>query len=75
MVDIKEILQLSVPEKMQLVDTIWDSIEAESKASEIPLPEWQIEEINRRLDDLESDRSKTHTWDEVKAYPNFKISD
>ena len=73
MVDIKEILQLSVPEKIQLVDTIWDSIEAESKASEIPLPEWQIEEINRRLDDLEAGKSKTYSWKEVKAYVNKNL--
>ena len=75
MVDVKEILQLSVPERMRIVDTIWDSIEAESNAAKIPLPEWQIEEINRRLDDIESGKSKTYTWEEVKAYVNFKISD
>ena len=68
MVDVKEILQLSITEKIQLVDTAWDSIEAESKAGKIPLNEWQIEEINRRLDDIDSGKSRTYTWEEVKSY-------
>ena len=68
MVDIKEILQLSVAERMQIVDSIWESIEAESTVAETPLPEWQIEEINRRIDDFESGKTKTYTWEEVKEF-------
>jgi putative addiction module component (TIGR02574 family) len=68
MVDVKEILQLSMEEKIQIVDSIWDSIELEQNDTKIPLPEWQVEEINRRLEDFELGKSKTYTWEEVKAY-------
>ncbi len=67
MINEKEILSLSVAEKINLVDKIWESIEAESK-KDLPIPEWQIEEINRRLDEIESGKTKMYTWEDVKAY-------
>lgn len=67
MINEKEILNLTVAQKLDLVDKIWDSIENESQGL-IPIPEWQIEEINRRLDEIEAGKSKMYTWNEVKAY-------
>jgi putative addiction module component (TIGR02574 family) len=67
MINEKEILSLSVAEKIDLIDKMWDSIESESN-NKIPIPEWQIEEINRRLDELEAGKTKMYTWEEVKAY-------
>ena len=66
MIDVGEILKLSKDEKVQLIDVIWESIESGQK--EIPIPEWQIEEINKRLANIESGKSKSYTWDEVKAF-------
>ncbi len=47
---IHEILSLSVPERIQLVEDIWDSIAAVPEALE--LTEAQKVELDRRLDDL-----------------------
>ena len=66
MIDVGEILKLSKDEKVQLIDVIWESIESGHK--EIPIPEWQIEEINKRLANIDSGKSKSYTWDEVKAF-------
>jgi putative addiction module component (TIGR02574 family) len=67
MVDIKEILELSVPEKIILVETIWDSI-AQNPTSPLKIPESHKEEILRRYEDYKAGNQKTYTWDEVKAY-------
>lgn len=45
--DIPEIKQLSVPEKILLVEDLWDSIAAE--ASAVPVPPSHLAEIERRL--------------------------
>ena len=66
MIDVAEILKLSKNEKVQLIDVIWESIETEN--GEIPIPEWQIDEINKRLIDIESGKLETYTWDEVQAF-------
>ncbi len=67
MINEKEILSLTVAEKIDLVDKIWESIEEESKNG-LPIPEWQTEEINRRLDEIEQGKTKMYSWEEVKAY-------
>lgn len=45
MEDVKEILKLSLDEKISLVETIWNNIESDSSVSEVPSPEWQIKDL------------------------------
>ena len=45
--DIPELANLSVPEKILLVEDIWDSIAAEE--SQVPVPEAHKRELDRRL--------------------------
>jgi len=45
--DIPEITQLSTPEKILLVEDLWDSIASEESA--VPVPQSQMEELDRRL--------------------------
>lgn len=45
-------LKLSVEERLQLVEEIWDSIAAAQEA--VPLAQAQIEELERRKADLEA---------------------
>lgn len=45
--DIPGIDQLSVPEKILLVEDIWDSITANQ--SDVPIPESHVQELERRL--------------------------
>lgn len=47
-----EILELSVAERIRLVEDIWDSIAAEP--DELPLTDSERQELDRRLADQES---------------------
>jgi putative addiction module component (TIGR02574 family) len=62
---ISAILKLSVAERLQLVEDIWDSIAAEPGA--ITLSQEQREELDRRLADHEANPGAGRSWDEVRA--------
>jgi len=54
--------QLSVSERLQLVEELWDSIDDE----QIPIPEWHLKELERRLADLEAHPEASIPWEEVR---------
>ncbi len=56
---------LSVPERIQLVEDLWDSIAA--SAEEVPLTAAQREELDRRLDEFERDPDSGRPWPEVRS--------
>jgi len=58
------IFDLSPSEKLQLVQDLWDDLAAEPE--EIPIHEWQKEELKRRRANLERNPSSGVTWKEVK---------
>jgi putative addiction module component (TIGR02574 family) len=58
------ILDLSPPEKLQLVEDIWDDLAA--TPSEVPVYEWQKEELARRKANLMSKPATSLSWDEIK---------
>lgn len=62
---VAEILALPVEDRVRLVEAIWDSISAVPDA--LPLTEWQKEELDRRLDDLEKNPHAGSTLEEVFA--------
>ncbi|MDQ3606277.1 MAG: addiction module protein [Gemmatimonadota bacterium] len=62
---ITDILKLSVAERIQLVEDIWDSIAAEPDALELSAE--QRSELDRRLADQEANPGAGRSWDEVKA--------
>jgi len=45
--DIHEITKLSTPEKILLVEDIWDSIASDE--SDVPVPQSHMKELDRRL--------------------------
>jgi putative addiction module component (TIGR02574 family) len=57
--------KLSVPERIQLVEDLWDSVAAESPA--LPLSEDEIAELKRRLDELDRNPEVGILWEQVKA--------
>lgn len=59
-----DILQLSVAERIQLVEDIWDSILATPE--KLPVTEAQRRELDRRLDAHRQDPTATMPWSEVK---------
>ena len=55
--------RLSVSEGIQLVEDLWDSIAVGS--ADVPLIAGEIQELHRRLDDLEANPGASVPWDEV----------
>lgn len=60
-----ELLKLSVPERIQLAEDLWDSIAAEPDA--LPLTDAQRAEIKRRLAGHDRDPESAIPWEEVRA--------
>ena len=57
--------RMTVSERLQLLDAIWDSIPDAPEALE--LPEWQREELTRRLAAADADPSGGVSWEDLKA--------
>ena len=63
-IPIEDIRRLSVAERIQLVEDIWDTIAMSHE--EVPLTEAQRAELDRRLDEHSQDPSKGRSWDAVR---------
>jgi len=61
---IREILKLSVSERIQLVEEIWDSIAAHPER--LPVTGAQKAELDRRLADYRANPGQGRTWEEVR---------
>src|ERR1043166_6639342 len=62
--------KLSIPDRILLVEEIWDSIAEENQAFE--LTQAQTSELDRRLESARANPGQGRTWDEIKA--EFKNS-
>ena len=58
-----EISRLALSQKLLLVEDIWDSI-AESN-SDIPMPEWQKKELDKRYKEYTEGELALHDWEMV----------
>jgi putative addiction module component (TIGR02574 family) len=56
--------QLPVPDRIQLIDAIWDTLPAEAMP---PLSQEWIAEIQRRSMEYDAGHVKTVPWQQVKA--------
>jgi len=61
---LQELETLSVLERVQIVEDLWDSI-ARSNAS-VPIPQWQKDELDRRKKNYLRNPDSGLTWDNVK---------
>ena len=59
----KEIDNLCLSEKLILVEDIWDSIARNN--AELPLPEWQKSELDKRCSDYKNGKLKIHDWEGI----------
>ena len=64
MIDIEEIKKLSVEERLQMVEAIWDSIDQDTV--DLDLTPDQKEELDRRIEKHERGEGKTYSWEEIK---------
>jgi len=63
-ISVVDILELTVHERIQLVEVIWESIAAFPQALEVS-PEMKTE-LQARLADFEQNPEAGYSWDEVK---------
>lgn len=63
-VNVDSIFDLSPPEKLQLVEDLWDDLAA--VPSEVPIHDWQKDELARRKANLMSHLAAGLSWDEIK---------
>jgi len=59
-------LKLSVSERIQLVEDIWDSIAAEA-SNTVELSQAQIAELHRRVAEHRADPSTAVPWEQVRS--------
>ncbi|MBW4660399.1 MAG: addiction module protein [Drouetiella hepatica Uher 2000/2452] len=64
-----EISQLSIAERIQLAEDLWDSIL--ERQDELPLSDAQKQELDRRLENYQQSPTSGSTWEEVKQRLGF----
>ena len=62
--ELSDILQMSVAERIQLVEDIWDSIAASPES--LPVTDAQKEELDRRLQAHAENPGEGVSWGELK---------
>ncbi len=62
-----EYMKLSVSERIQLVEDIWDSIAAEASNDAFGLSQTQKTELHRRVAEHQADPSSAVPWEQVRA--------
>lgn len=58
------VYSLSPSEKLQLIEDLWDDLAA--NPSDVPVQDWQLEELERRKARLQEDPASGLSWNEVK---------
>ena len=61
---IDSVFDLSPSEKLQLVEDLWDDLAA--TPSDVPIADWQVEELERRQANLKNNPASGLNWEEVK---------
>ena len=58
-----EVNQLGLSEKLLLVEDIWDSIASNNE--DIPMPQWQKLELDKRYQEYKKGNLELHKWEDV----------
>lgn len=64
-----DISEISIAERIQLVEDLWDSILEQQE--ELPLSEAQQQELDRRLENYKKNHTSGSSWEEVKQRLEF----
>ena len=59
----KEAIRLGLAEKLLLVADLWDSIALDN--AEVPLPDWQKRELDKRYEEYRTGKQGLHDWQAV----------
>ena len=63
-VAIDELLELSVPDKLDVLERLWDSITSDPR--QVAIPDWHLEELDRREEELRRNPQLGKDWEAVK---------
>jgi putative addiction module component (TIGR02574 family) len=64
-----DISELSIAERIQLAEDLWDSILEQQE--ELPLSQAQQQELERRLENYEKNPTNGSSWEDVKKRLGF----
>jgi putative addiction module component (TIGR02574 family) len=67
----KEIDKLGIPEKLILVEDVWDSIALGN--SELTMPEWQKKALDARYKEYKEGKLHLYDWQEIHRQLKDKI--
>jgi putative addiction module component (TIGR02574 family) len=59
------VFDLSPSEKLQLVEDLWDDLA--TNPDDVPIHDWQKEELAKRKERLQSNPDPGSSWEEVRA--------
>ncbi len=63
--------RLSLEDRLQLAEAIWDSVVREVESS--ALPEWQLTELKRRMENSEINPKVLKAWEMIEAEALAKV--
>ena len=66
-VDLQQLRQLPISERLQLVEALWDSIAAEAPDDAFPVSPELAAELEQRLADHRANPDAARPWEEVRA--------
>ena len=64
---LQEARALSVAERIELAEAIWDTIAEDAGVDQLPVPESHRRELDRRLAEMEANPEAGSPWDEVRS--------
>jgi putative addiction module component (TIGR02574 family) len=67
-ISIDAIKALTVPQRLALIEKIWETIDAEVPADEVPVSYEQRELLERRLEDLDRNPRDTLSLEEFREH-------
>jgi putative addiction module component (TIGR02574 family) len=62
--ELNYLLELGVPEKLELIGALWQSIDANGQS--VPMSDSLVGELDRRKAEAQKDPSTLVSWEEVK---------
>lgn len=65
--NISALKKLSIPERILLVEELWDSIATDKNSDEFEFDTSLKKELNERLLNHEKEETKSYSWKEVKT--------
>jgi len=66
--EFQHLFKLPVDERLQLAEALWDSVaeDVEEAQAELPIPDWQRVEVERRAALYDAGQMGTIGWEELK---------